>query len=383
MVSRRARARLLRRIPPHPLARRPLRPEGEISSLELYARDELGDEDAFVSVRPAHRHRRRHPVVLPEQRRCVAEWQYEHLHSAAFRATLPEARLIGRDALVFSRDGRVFRESALDRSPTHRPHVPRRLPRAAKVDGPHMTILTQWQDNYYHWMLDALPRLGLLPLTEKADWPIIVPEHLTGAQLASLEVVGVSRERLVPFDGTHLVAEQLCWPSHVGNTGHPPVWAASWLQERLAGRANGGADLRLYISRQSAGWRVVRNEREVCNLLRARGFTVVDPGSMPFADQLAMFSSAKIIVGAHGAGLVNMLAATNAGVVELFSRRYVNPCYFHLADALGHTYGCLICSPRSRFDLHVDLERLSRVLAHAEAVAGEKGERPPTPRSAL
>lgn len=366
VVLRRAHARVLRKIPPRPLGRAPLRPEGEVSSVEMYVREELGDEGAFVPVRPAHRHLRSQPIVLPEQRRYVAGWQYQHIHPSAFRATLPEARLVGRDTLVLSRDGRVLHESALGASATDRPRAPRRLPRAARLRGPHMTILTQWQDNYYHWMLDALPRLSLLPVQEHPDWPIIVPASLSEVQIAALDVVGVSRERLVPFDGTHLVVEKLGWPSHVGHTGHPPLWAAKWLQERFARPDIGSGGRRLYISRKTAGWRVVSNEGDVLALLRARGFTTVDPGSMPLADQMAMFSGAELVVGAHGAGLVNMLAAANISVVELFNPRYINQCYFNLAEILGHTYGCLVCSPRKRFDLHVDLEQLDRILALVE-----------------
>lgn len=65
---------------------------------------------------------------------------------------------------------------------------------------------------------------------------------------------------------------------------------------------------------------------------------------MPLAEQLRAFAQAEAVVAAHGAGLVGLLACAPATVVvELFPERYVNGCYYTLADALELDYRCVVC----------------------------------------
>jgi len=121
----------------------------------------------------------------------------------------------------------------------------------------------------------------------------------------------------------------------------------------------------LYVSRADARLRTVANEREVVALLGERGFEVFTAADMSLADQLRLFSEATAIVGPHGAGLVNSFAARNAVLIELFEPRYVNGCYYALANALGHEYWYLMCEASGETDLVVDVDRLGATLDRA------------------
>src|ERR671936_804458 len=48
-----------------------------------------------------------------------------------------------------------------------------------------------------------------LPLDEMREEPVIVPAGLSLDQVASLELVGINRSRLLPFDGDHLQVSEL------------------------------------------------------------------------------------------------------------------------------------------------------------------------------
>ena len=62
---------------------------------------------------------------------------------------------------------------------------------------------------------------------------------------------------------------------------------------------------------------------------------------MTFKEQLEIFSSARNIIGIHGAGLANVLFMPSGGTMVKIRRHESGPGnvgYWHLADALGQRY---------------------------------------------
>jgi capsular polysaccharide biosynthesis protein len=90
----------------------------------------------------------------------------------------------------------------------------------------------------------------------------------------------------------------------------------------------------------------VANEGEVERLLHEEGFTTVSSGSLSVAEQILLFSQATHVVGAHGAGLANMVfCRPGARVIEFVTD---DPhahwrCYYNLASAMGLQYA-LVCA---------------------------------------
>jgi capsular polysaccharide biosynthesis protein len=72
----------------------------------------------------------------------------------------------------------------------------------------------------------------------------------------------------------------------------------------------------------------VLNEEALIGMLQQYGFQTVLLSKLSFAEQVALFASAKIIVAAHGAGLAN-LSFCNEGthLIEIFSEHYIKPTY--------------------------------------------------------
>ena len=319
---------------------------------------ELLREEMLIERRPPHTAGPEAPPVFERLR--------THRHPPVFRARLLDARVVGAEPLVLTADYEALLASTFDREQLDaNPVMRRRLPKARRQRGTHLLLTNQWARNHFHWLLDTLPRAALLPLDELREQPVIVPGGLSSGQVESLERIGIDRSRLVTFDGGHLQVSELVFPSLVGGTGNPPRWALTWLRDRLV-PSPGETGRRLYVSRADAASRRVANETELVAALAHHGFERVTPGMLPMFEQLRMFAEAEVILGPHGAGMVNLLGARpGARVIELFERRYVNGCYYALADALELSYWYLVAEGSGRTDLRVDIAAVERTLAAA------------------
>jgi capsular polysaccharide biosynthesis protein len=296
-------------------------------------------EQADASAAPARAVRSRHPVLEQIEREKPPRKRQRV-------AILPGARVATKLGLVISPDNRVFRETAWDDEQLMASRVldGQRLPHAAHLCGEHATLITQWSENYFHWLLDALPRLAVLDEARLGDLPLIVPERLSPFQRDSLALLGIHPRRLSPLTGLHVRPDVLVWPSPAGHTGHPAAWACAWLRERLVSRAQ-PVRTRLYVSRSGAARRRMLNEDEVVAALEPLGFEAVQPERLSFSAQIDLFASAQAVVAPHGAGLTNVVFAEQLGLLELFHPGYVNPCFYSLARAVGHHYWYLVGKP--------------------------------------
>jgi capsular polysaccharide biosynthesis protein len=223
----------------------------------------------------------------------------------------------------------------------------------------HLGLL--WGTSHFHWVLDVLPRLGIVErFHELRDIPIILPTGITRAQYQSLDLLNVERKRLIEFSGNHWRVEYLYFPSPIGITGNPTSFAVQWLRQRFA--SNGVGHKRVYISRKDTGSRRISNETDLVKELTPLGFEVAYLGDMVFSDQVKLFGEASAIIAPHGAGLTNtVFSRSGTVIVEAFAPNYINGCFWALANLCGHRYGFVIGAQRDQ-DIQVDIERTLKLL---------------------
>jgi capsular polysaccharide biosynthesis protein len=318
----------------------------------------------YTLVKPAERVVRRPPRTVHDELHPVFHALRQRDLPETFKAVLRGGRVVAPDPLILTRDLRVLVQSHYHPSEIRKSRVVNhRLPRPKRMAGAAIALVTPWYHNHYHWLVDHLSRAPLLD--DEPDLPVIVPPRPSRVQLDSLELAGIDRARLRPLQDLHLQVAELHWPSLLGETGHPPRWAMHLLRERLAPSGSASGDARLYVARRATEDRRIVNDRQQRAFLRERGFDVVDPAGMSFAEQRAAFATAGVIVGPHGAGLANMIMSHDATVVELFSPAYVNGSCYTLAEALGHTYWYLLGELSRARDFRVDLGLLEATLDEA------------------
>jgi capsular polysaccharide biosynthesis protein len=256
--------------------------------------------------------------------------------------------------LIFWKNGRILNESKINlvdpdyyRSPVNylRFMAINYLKRKTKrVEGKTVWVIDEWAINYYHWFVEALPKI-LSTRLNKTDFVVMLPSTYRDLPFheESLKIMGF---RYAYFEvlNQRLKCEELYLPLNVsiGGTANPlyinKVRDQLRLQETLVETKR-----RVYISRRSTKRRVF-NEEEVITFLKPHGFEVVEFEKMTFMEQVAMCASSDIIVGLHGAGLTNMLFM-NAGkiVVELRRENEDNFCFQYLAEALKMRYHSMEC----------------------------------------
>jgi hypothetical protein len=314
-------------------------PAGYVETMEEAAASTGG---RCVTVRRPETLTRTLPKGQPDRSAAYVPWLSEHVRRVAV-AELPHGRVLSPHSAVITANDDLLVEVSLyfgtSRAREH-PIFLHPFPGMPLEVGGRLGLLAlQGDSNYYHFMIDVLPRLGVLE-----QCPDLVPPELWYAPKAThfqrelLEMMGIDLDRVVDSSETrHVVAETLIVASPPAMTIINPPWAVEYLRRKLRPpniqRAVGRA---IYVTR-GAGMnnRRVDNEAELMDYLSGRGFEMVDAGKLSALEQIETFAQASVIVGAHSAGLVNLtFASPGAAVVELFPSGGVNTCYWKLAESV-------------------------------------------------
>jgi hypothetical protein len=314
-------------------------PTGHVESMEEAAATTGG---RCVTVRPPEMLTRTLPKGFPDRSADYVPWLSEHVRRVAL-AELPHGRVLSPHNAVITGNDDLLVEVSLyfgTRRAREHPIFLRPFPGMPLEVGGRLGVLALRGDsNYYHFVVDVLPRLRVLE-----QCPEIAPPDLwyapkaTAFQRELFEMMGVDLDRVLDSnEHRHVVAETLVVPSPPAMTIITPPWATEFLRRKLLptkiGRIEGRA---VYVTRGGAmNNRRVDNEAELMDYLAGRGFDMVNPGELSVLEQIETFAQASMIVGAHSAGLVNLtFASPGAAVVELFPAGGVNSCYWKLAESV-------------------------------------------------
>ncbi|MBW4530447.1 MAG: glycosyltransferase family 61 protein [Aphanothece saxicola GSE-SYN-MK-01-06B] len=242
-----------------------------------------------------------------------------------------------------------------------------------------------WHRGFFHWFLDFLPRVLVAEHHHQrtgAQVHLLVPERLTAWQSESLARLSSPVGSLIPYKpragGTNIRCRSLIAASahrHQHATEAPfdaisPIHLKQ-LAKRLGSASNGGATMglprRVFVSRRGAKSRRIINEPDVSSYLEGHGFCTIQLEKLSLSEQIHLFRQATHIIAVHGAGLTNLMHATQSTVLELFASAHgIRPDYFQIASILnlGYFFHCLP-SLNSFHDIHLPLELVDDFLSIA------------------
>jgi hypothetical protein len=295
--------------------------------------------------------------------RCGFE-QDKHQPWPFFWVYHPQTRLIGKslvrldDRKLLSLEG-AFGPPAAWKDPAYRNLF---LPRATRLPGNWTSVVAQWGQGYYHWLMDALPRLTLLP-EFPSDTRIIVPATLASFQLETLQWLGL-QDRVRPTHEVHLLVENYYFASMTSMTGCYNPFAVQLLRSQFLGRADTSYNSpRRFYLRRVGKHRVLLNEPAVLQFFEQRGWEIVDTEQMSLARQIQLFSKAEMIVAQHGAGLTNLVwCQRGCKVLELCVSAWLNGVFEGMAQCVGANHRYLVFSGDFEAKSTVDLKAVAKAL---------------------
>jgi len=122
---------------------------------------------------------------------------------------------------------------------------------------------------------------------------------------------------------------------------------------------------RLYITRRNEKQRRIINEDRLIDQLVAYGFLIVDPGEHSYADQVKMFRSAEIIVGAHGAAFSNLVWCNKSvKVIELNGNKDVRWHFAKISLTLNFEYKLFIGTTVDDIYFQIDEKKIINYINH-------------------
>lgn len=289
-------------------------------------------------------------IVVPAE--IEPAWRELPWRYPPYLASVRDTTVLGGEWLLYSETAGLLIDSMHQSLAAH----PARSAWVASADGERvglrMPVSVQTIDEpcvllgsrplHYHWLVDYLPRL--LTISQQpvlSSMRLVVGADISDAQLECLAMFGISESRLLRLAPDGACRFGTLWvPSLWSDEFHLHPAALLWLRRSLLGRAALKHDgTRLFVSRRDAGSRHISNEDEVAALLEGHGFRTILAGQMSFAEQLALFSRAQLVVGGTGSGLSNIVfAPTDATYVELHNFERGAEFIRLLAAQLGQRY---------------------------------------------
>jgi len=233
-----------------------------------------------------------------------------------------------------------------------------------EAKGVYCSFISVWSNNYYHWILDQLPKIEAIDKYHKEtgeNVTILVPPDVPQFVLDTFDLfIHYPYIAWQPLHAYHYQVEKLLVPTTRRRNGYMYPSAIKWLHSLVKEKAYTSG--KVYVTRKYAKTRDVKNEWDFSDRLLELGFSIITPEHFSLLEQQKVFGTSEMIIGPHGAGLANMVWGDAPKVIELVTPDYTNPCIWLIAAAMGWDYGFVICDPLPGEHMVADWDKLKTVM---------------------
>ncbi|HEY4197929.1 MAG TPA: glycosyltransferase family 61 protein [Mucilaginibacter sp.] len=286
-------------------------------------------------------------------------------------------RVWGNQGAVITDNGYLLKDVSREfEKPYHSIFKQFKLVPPVVVKGTSAVITASGADMYYHWMFDILPRIKLLMDCgefESVDHFILDYRDIS-FQKEALDLLKIDLSKISRANdhfNYHTVAERLLVPSLPSKLDVVSANACRFLINTfLDKKAASKSGNKIYLKR--TGKRKIINSIEIESYLESLGFESVQCEDYSVAGQASLFHHADIIVGPHGAAFTNIVfCKPGTRVIEFFSPRWINPCYWTISNEVSLNYYYLVGegAPPDEFsdatgtneDIELDMAKLKKL----------------------
>mgnify|MGYP003956227891 CR=1 FL=1 len=160
-------------------------------------------------------------------------------------------------------------------------------------------------NNYYHLLLDWIPRLFTLNkvILEKVDNIVFSSEYLKNNKVIQsiLVELKINKEKIFLEKGSYLFKNSYI-PANLSL--EEKIFFHRKLLSKYIKTKNSN---KIYISRQDSSNRRITNENDLIIFLKKQNFIIIELSKYNFLEQISIISNAKNIISMHGAGLSNII----------------------------------------------------------------------------
>jgi hypothetical protein len=257
-----------------------------------------------------------------------------------------------------------------------------RLPPVTSLAGNWTSIVSRWvptegkrlgisMPNYTHWMLDALPRLALMP-EFPADTKILVPADLHRNQKESLALLGLW-ERCRPTTEQHLKIERYFFSSPTTMLQCYNPYAIQFLRERFLLKRDRtfSSPKRVFVKRVGLS-REPLNAGEIEQFFEKRGWTPIDVVKLTFAQQVQLFHEAESIAGMFGSAFTNcVFCKPGCEVIPIMPVEFGMDGFLEwIGQVVGYDLHPFVLANDYTYRFSVDLDALGKWLESESLIAG-------------
>jgi capsular polysaccharide biosynthesis protein len=218
---------------------------------------------------------------------------------------------------VIDADGALIAETAKDTEPGK---IDRRLAefgatpfdarQLADNPAPFVQIFKEGCANYGHVLYEMLPKLLILSGNSTGPLNVLVPPEANWS-LPTFQYVGDLLGldlRFITTDAPYLYVDHLIVCTPVSQHNRRKSETTSDLFRLLIDSAPKMSigTRNIYVTRGAGVKRSITNGARIDAMMEKMGYRIVDPGTLSFLDQVAIFSQSERVVGALGAGLSNV-----------------------------------------------------------------------------
>lgn len=258
-----------------------------------------------------------------------------------------------------------------------------------RINGTLLDLTSEGSALYSFWLLEAAIKLNFLdslPGTPTSGLHLLV-NQITPFVKETIKLFGLSGCKLHNRNNSNykFVADILVTVDSPRLDRYTPKWGIEFLRESFLEKRHRNIrrkpTKKIYISRQKSNGRKIINSLEFEDYLRRKGFSIVFAEDMGVKDTIDVMACAEYVISPHGAGLTNILFASDrACVIELFGAHYTTQ-YRLLAHSLEHqyyTFDCIVpeygkyfdefdngdfsIQELNKMDMYVDMDRFSKFI---------------------
>jgi capsular polysaccharide biosynthesis protein len=200
--------------------------------------------------------------------------------------------------------------------------------------------------NYYHWLFDMLPKIHLYSeIYDIKNLDYLYSHKLKDYQIQTLIPLGLEKINIIDSQKyRHIESNEIICTDPISyysgyfaeQSKYIPMWVVEWLRNTFFECSKKfTCNDKIFIDRSAAPTKHCQfiNDKEISEFLIGKGFTKYKTENLNFFEEVYLFKNANYIIGAHGAGLTNLVfCKKGAKIIEIRPKNYNSAVYSKLSD---------------------------------------------------